>query len=360
MALQTFFQNYVNYNDVTKAITAIIVIIIFLLLRKIFADIILRIIRKFGNNTAIDLYNNIVESFDKPIKRLFIVLGIFIALEIFPESILTIGRKAVAIKLLRIVVIILVCQGLYNFSNYFFNIFGNISKKKGLDVDNKVLPFLTNILKFIIGALATVLVISELGYDITGLITGLGLGGLVFALAAQDTASNIFGGLVIIFDKPFTIGDWIETPSVEGVVMDVTLRSTRIRTFADSVSIMPNSILAKEAIVNWSRMGKRRISFTIGIMYSTPKEKIENCINKIRELLQTHDEIHQQTIFVYLNSLSGTSIDINLYFFTKTIVWGEYLDVKQDINLKILSILEEEEVSFALPNRNILIENKDK
>ncbi|MDD4000981.1 MAG: mechanosensitive ion channel family protein, partial [Bacilli bacterium] len=273
---------------------------------------------------------------------------------------LTASRKAIIIRLLRIIIIILVSQGIYNFSNYFFNVFGIIRKKQGLDVDNKVLPFLTNILKFIIVSIATVLVISELGYDITGLITGLGLGGLVFALAAQDTASNIFGGLVIIMDKPFTIGDWIQTPSVEGVVMDVTLRSTRVRTFADSVSIMPNSILAKEAIVNWSRMGKRRIDFTIGIMYSTPKEKIENCIKKIKNMLIDHDEVHKETIFVYLNSLSGTSIDINLYFFTNTIIWGEYLDVKQDINLKILSILEEEEVSFALPNRNILIDNKDK
>ena len=359
MTFETFLKNYVNYNDTTKIITALLVILFFLILRKVFAKLIINILERLGHKTAIDLYNKIVESFENPIKGLIIVVGFFIALEIFPDSILIVSKKEAIITLLRIVIIILISQGLYNSSNSFFILFGGAQKKLGIDVNNAVLPFLSNIVKFIIIALATVLVISELGYDITGLIAGLGLGGLVFALAAQDTASNIFGGLVIIMDKPFTIGDWIETPSVEGIVEDITLRSTRIRTFADSVSVMPNSILAKEAIVNWSRMGKRRINFNIGLMYSTPKDKIENCVNKIRDMLENHSEVHKEAILVFFDAFNDSSLNILLYFFTNTIDRKEYLEVKQDINYKIMAILEEEKVSFAFPSRSIYIQNNE-
>ncbi|MCG8484294.1 MAG: mechanosensitive ion channel family protein, partial [Clostridia bacterium] len=239
-------------------------------------------------------------------------------------------------------------------------LFNGLQKRLGFDFNNAIGPFISNILKFVIISLAFVLIISELGYDISGFIAGLGLSGLAFALAAQETASSIFGGIVILLDKPFAIGDWIQTPSVEGVVEDITLRSTRIRTFANAQSVMPNATLAKEPITNWSRMGKRRITFKIGVTYSTKREKIQTCIEQIREMLLKHEDVHKETVFVYFDEFNDSSLDIFLYFFTITTNWQQFLEVKEDINYRIMDILEKENVNFAFPSRSIYIEEKEK
>ena len=187
-----------------------------------------------------------------------------------------------------------------------------------------------------------------MGVSVQGLVAGLGLGGLAVSLAAKDLLANLFGGLAIVTEKHFTIGDWIETPTVEGTVEGITFRSTLVRTFDQALVTVPNSILANEAIKNWSKMGKRRITYHLGISPFTPREKIQRAVQRIREMLQNHPDIHPQTIFVYFERFGESSLDLFLYFFTKTTVWGEYLQV-EDCNLKILQILEEEGIELAFP-----------
>lgn len=135
------------------------------------------------------------------------------------------------------------------------------------------MTFLKKIVKVLIFTVSGIAILSETGTNVTTIITGIGLGGLTFALAAQDTAQNLFGGMVILFDRPFAVDDWISTPDIEGVVEDITFRSTRIRTFPNALVIVPNSSLVSSPITNWSRMNKRRASFSIGLTYDTPKEK---------------------------------------------------------------------------------------
>lgn len=185
-----------------------------------------------------------------------------------------------------------------------------------------------------------------------------GLGGLAFALAAQDSLSNLFGGMVIIVDKPFTVGDWISTPSVEGIVEDITFRSTKVRTFAQAIVTVPNSKLANEPITNWAAMGKRQITFHLKVAYSTPRAKLEKCVERIKTTLIEHPDVHKQTIFVVFDRYNDSSLDIFLYFFTITTVWQEFLMVKQDINFKIMRILEEEGVSMGLPTTNVHLESR--
>src|SRR5699024_2676243 len=162
------------------------------------------------------------------------------------------------------------------------------------------------------------------GYPVNGFVAGLGLGGLAFSLAAQDALANLFGGFVIITERPFTIDDWILTPSVEGTVEDITFRSTKVRTFAQALVTVPNSTLANEPITNWSKMGKRQIAFDLRVTYDSPVVKIKEVVKKIETLLKTHDGIHQETIFVKLNEFKENGADIMLYFFTKTTAWDEY------------------------------------
>jgi len=260
-------------------------------------------------------------------------------------------------KIFRSIIIVLAASGFYNLFDANSVILNRIQKLFDIELDRTLIPFLSKFVRLLVVIFTFTIVAQEWNYDINGLIAGLGLGGLAIALAAKDALANIFGGIVIIIDKPFKIGDWISTTNLEGTVEDVTFRSTKVRTFADSVVTVPNSTLANEAITNWSRMDKRRITFNLGVTYTTPKHKLEKCISRINDMLINHPDIHKETIFVHLDKFSESSLDIFLYFFTITTNWAEYLSVREDIHLKIMEILEEEGVNIAFPSKSIYIEN---
>jgi MscS family membrane protein len=205
-------------------------------------------------------------------------------------------------------------------------------------------------------ALTISIVAYEWGYNINGFVAGLGLGGLAIALAAKDTLSNLFGGLVIITETPFTIDDWIKTPSVEGTVEDINFRSTKIRTFEQAVVTVPNSTLANEPITNRSRMGKRRITFKLSLDIRTPKDKLLAVAADIRELLADHTEIDKETSLVHFYEFAPSSLDLLLYFFTKTTTYQEWLEVREDINTQILAILETQKVLLGVHSQKIYYE----
>jgi MscS family membrane protein len=203
------------------------------------------------------------------------------------------------------------------------------------------------------------MIAEEWGFNINGFIAGLGLGGLAFALAAKETVSNLFGGIVIVTEKPFTIGDWIKTPSVEGTVEDITFRSTKIRTFAQALVTVPNSTLANEPIINWSKMGKRQITFHLGVTYSTSREQLQTIARRIELMLIEHKEIHNDTIIVRFDRFNESSLDIYLYFFTNVTSFADYLSIKEDVNFRIMAILEEEGVNMAFPTRTLVVQSED-
>jgi len=331
------------------------IFLIFFLLRKIFTRKIFGILLRLTKNTKTQLDNYLVQAFEGSLKWFFTVLGIYLALMYLPLS----GETNFIItRIFRTALVVLVALGFYRMVGNYYVFAREISDLFHVNIDRILVPFLSKVVKFIIIVLALTVILQEWDYDINGFIAGLGLGGLAFALAAQQTLSNLFGGIVIITDKPFSIGDWILTPSVEGTVEDINFRSTKIRTFAQALVTMPNSTLANEPITNWSRMGKRRITFTLGVTYSTPREKLEKCIREVKDMLVQHPGIHPDTIFVHFDSFGDSSLNIYLYFFTHTTVWAEYMQVKEDINLKIMSIFEKEGVSFAFPSTSIYFENE--
>lgn len=334
---------------------ALIIFLLFLVLRRIFSRYISKLLLALTAKTKTSLDGLLVESFQKPIEMGFVFGGLYIALNYLG---LKLVQHFAFHAFFRSVVIILVAWGFINLVKD-YDVLNKELDKSNIKIDPILIPFLAQVGKTLILVITFLTVAQEWGYEMNTFLTGLGLGGLAFALAAQDAVANVFGGIVIITDKPFSIGDWIQTPSIEGTVEDITFRSTRIRTFADAVTTVPNSKLANESITNWSRMGKRRITFNLKVMYSTPREKLEKCIQKIRAMLSAHPEIDQEVIFVNLDQFNESSIDIFLYFFTKTTIWGRFLEVKEDVNLKIMEILEAEGVEVAFPARNLYIKTKE-
>lgn len=342
-----------NWENLKYAVIAFLIFFAFLILRKVFTRYIFGWLLKLSNSTTHTLDEKILIAFEKPISAIFILLGVYLALLYLP---LPMGMDLFLSRLFRSFLVIILAWGLYDLCGQHSLLSEELKEK--LNMDSMLIQFFSNIARFLILALAILVVAQEWGYDVNGFIAGLGLGGLAFALAAKDALANIFGGIVLIMEKPFIIGDWIATSSGEGVVEEISFRSTKIRSFSQALITIPNSILAGEAIINHSRMGKRRISFSLGLSYGTPVNILHICVERIKQMLINHPGIHPETILVNFDTFNESSLNIFIYCFTNTTNWAEYLEIKQDINLLIMKILEEEGVSIAFPTRSIYLENK--
>ncbi|RXI98584.1 mechanosensitive ion channel family protein [Anaerobacillus alkaliphilus] len=334
---------------------SVFIFVFFLLLRKLFTKYVFRLIIRMSKKSPTALFTNVFLAFEKPLRWFFVFLGLYLAINALPYEH---GFEARITQMYRTLIIVLITSGLYNLASTSSPIFEKVGKKLHLEVDKILIPVLSKLLRFLIVAISLSVIAQEWNFDINGFVAGLGLGGLALAFAAQEMIEDFFGGIIIMTEKPFTIGDWIKTKDVEGTVEEISFRSTRIRAFRQAVVTVPNSTLANTAILNWTKMGKRQITFHLGVTKSTSKAKLEAVIKEIELTLRSHPDIHQETIFVRFDGFNQNSLDIFLYFFTKTTVWGEYLGVKEDINLRILEILQKEGVTVAFPTRTLYVESK--
>jgi MscS family membrane protein len=222
-------------------------------------------------------------------------------------------------------------------------------------LDEQLVPIFRKSAKVFITVLAGLQVIDQMGADVKGLLAGLGLGGLAFALAARDSLANIFGSVVILADRPFRVGDWIEADGVEGTVEEIGFRSTRIRTFAKTLVTVPNSVVANWAVNNWSEMPIRRVKMTIGVSYEATPLQMDAAVEGIRGILGKHPLVHQDFYLVYFTDFGDSALEILLYYFTTTTVWAEYLQVRQEVNLSIMRLLDELGLEIAFPTRTVYL-----
>lgn len=350
--VMAFLGTGLNYETLKDLGISIGILLLFILFRNIFTKYVFQLILKLAGKTPTDFFTKIFLSFERPLGWGFIILGLYVAMDYFPfiEQ-----HNALFLKFLRSMVIVLITWGLFNLSSPTTGILISVNEKINNKIDLILLPFISRTIRVILIAISISIIGQEFDYDVNGLVAGLGLGGLAFALAAKEAVGNLIGGIVIVTEKPFSIGEWILTPSVEGTVEDINFRSTKIRTFSQALVTVPNSTLANEPITNWSRMGKRRINFHLGLNYQTSKEQIERVVMRIEHMLRTHEEIHPDTIMVAFDHYNDSSLDILMYFFTNTTVWAEHVKIKHDINLAIMGILEEEGVEVAFPSRTIYV-----
>ena len=223
------------------------------------------------------------------------------------------------------------------------------------------------------------------GANLTAVLSGLGIGGFAVALAAKDSLANFFGTLSILFSNVFSQGDWIEIDGKEGVVIEIGLRVTTLRTFDNALVAIPNAILANKYVKNWDkRTLGRRIKMTLGVKYDSSSDDIKRAVDEIRDMLDKHPDIATQntafkyetkkrskliskddalgvkkTLLVHLDSFSDSSINIMVYCFSKTTKWNEWLEVKEDVMHKMMEILEKNNLEFAFPSISIYNENQN-
>jgi len=216
--------------------------------------------------------------------------------------------------------------------------------------DDLVVPLVLRTLKVfvvVIGALAIAYEVAEDSFD--QVLAGLGLGGLAFALAAKDTIANLFGSVMIIADRPFEIGDWIQVNDIDGSVESVGIRSTRVRTFYNSVVTIPNSELTNAVIDNYGKRKYRRIKQTLGLTYDTTPEMIDAFCEGVRQLIEEHPYTRKDYYHVYLNEFSAYSLDVMLYCFVQTPEWGTELRERHRLFSDILRLADKLGVEFAFP-----------
>jgi len=337
-----------------RLLISLLIFLFIFIFRRLFLRIVFTYIRKITSKTKSDVDDRIVDIFEVPARFFMGVVALWAAIEYMrlPED-----AAGFINHVIRSLFAISFFWAAYRATDMFSGFLNKFAAKTETNIDDQLIPFVGKFLRVAVIVFGSMVIVREWGYDIAGLVAGLGLGGLAIALAAKDTVANLFGSLTILLDRPFAVGDWIETPSVEGTVEDVHLRSTRIRTFANALVSVPNSVIANDPITNWSRMKKRRIKYRLGVTYGTTHVQMEKCVRELKEMLDNHPDIHQDTVFVYFNDFADSALEIFMYFFTKTTVWQEYLRVRQDVNLKIMRIVEENGMSIAFPSRSVYMEN---
>ena len=236
----------------------------------------------------------------------------------------------------------------------------NIVLKKearGEEIDRTTADTIAKLLRISVIITALLVMVQTLGFSISGVLAFGGIGGIAMGFAAKDLLANFFGGLMIYMDRPFNVGDWIRSPDrdIEGTVENIGWRLTRIRTFDKRPLYVPNSVFATIAVENPSRMTNRRIKETIGIRYDDVG-KMEAIIDDVKKMLQKHEDIDaNQTLIVNFNEFASSSLDFFIYTFTKTTNWIRFHEVKQDVLLKVIGIVESHGAECAFPTSTVHI-----
>lgn len=333
------------------------IFVLFMFLKNIFTKYVIKILDNLFKTLKIKSARVILNAFEGPIKLLFVVIGAYILATVVNNS-MGWGFNLTIDKLVKCAIIVLIAMGLNNLTNNSDEYIERASTRYDIKVNVVLIPMLCKAIRFLILAFAIIQIAQIWGMDVNAFIAGLGISGVVVALAAKDYASNMMSGVIIFLDSPFNIGDWIRCKDIEGVVEEISFRSTRIRTFDKVLITVPNSVLVNDSILNFNKRETRRVTMDIGVTYDTSIEQLKVCVENIKEMLSQHEGVDNEMINVAFSTLNESSLDISLYFFINKTTYNEYMAVKEDINFKIMKILKDAHVEVAFPSRSIYIENK--
>ena len=272
----------------------------------------------------------------------------------FPVTVFTLYYRAV-----RVVAIVVAVVVAYRVADLLASVLERRAERTETRFDNLLVPLVRKSLKVFVAAIGLVLIADTIGQDITALLAGLGLGGLALALAAQDTVSNLFGSLTVLVDRPFQVGDWVVVGDVEGTVEEVGFRSTKIRTFYNSLITLPNSNLIKASVDNLGDRTYRRWMTTLAVTYDTPPETIDAFCEGVRELIRLHPYTRKDYFHVYLNDFGDASLNILLYMFFKTPDWATELRERHRLGVDILRLAADLGVEFAFPTQTVYLRKEE-
>jgi MscS family membrane protein len=336
-------------NTTAHYVIAVLIIIFAFLLRKAVTVFIFGFFRKLAARTKTTLDDQLFPALQDPVAALIVVTGIMSALKVLKLS--PTGDDALGYAMT-------VAYSLTLFW-LFLRAIGTIldhlqvvAKDRQLGIA-AFMPWIKKTLIAIVVIFGVLMIAQSLGADVKAFLAGLGIGGLAFALAAQDTIANVFGSIVVAIDQPFKIGEFVQIGSLKGTVEDIGLRSTKLRTPERTLIIIPNKSVASDPVTNYSRMPQRRVDLTIGLTYDTTPEQMEAILGDIRSILKDDPGVHQEFSAVNFLSYGASSLDIQIIYFTSDPAILKAFELREAINLKIMRAVLARGLSFAFPTQTV-------
>lgn len=337
-----------------QVLALFIILLSGLLIRKFAEFLLTKFADRLEKHTATEWDDLIVRSATKPIG-LFLMTGIYYVTYTNLQLGVTLNQylRYILVALVYSSVIWLVYRLIDVLENYLTRITSATESK----LDDQLVPLIRKTLKVFVVILGTIFILQNLDIDVASLLTGLGIGGLAFALAARDTLANFFGSITIFIDKPFQVGDWVVAGNIEGTVEEVGFRSTRIRTFYNSLVSVPNAKIADSAIDNLGLRQYRRMKMTLGLTYSTTAEQMQAFVDGVRAIVQANPHTRKDYYEIHFNSFGDFSLNVLVYIFFKVPNWSEELKERHNILLEILKMAEAIGVEFAFPTQTLHLDS---
>ena len=327
-----------------------------------------KILQKVGKKSLF-FQNYVVSRIEKPISMMSIALIWLVILNFMPPLWKSMGGIPLFLSKpiiggIQVLIKLVIGSGLVWVGHNMVDVLIELVSKRFMKEENEkanvkkhFLPFVSRFIKIVVLCFGTLLILQSLGINVVSLMAGLGLGGVAIALAAKDSASNILSYVNIMLDRPFSVGDWISFNDIEGTVMEVGMRSSKLKTFYDSVITIPNSVLTSTNIDNLGKRKARRTRVYLGVQYDTSPDKIEKFIEGIKKILIDSSAVKKDYFQVYFTEFGASELKIIMNFFLLVNSWENELQQKQSIFMAILKLAKELNVNFAFPTQTIHVES---
>ncbi len=298
----------------------------------------------------------LLKGFAKPTFITLRILGVLLGLLfLFP----TLLGTALTL-IIRIVIILFLTIGFWNSAEVSSLLLRGASSHFDIAESKTISSVLVKAYRALVAIFAIIILMGEFNFEITGLITSLGIAGLTISLAAQDSASNLFAGLLILIERPFNIGDWVNIDGTEGTVEDISFRSTKIRALDNSLYVLPNANVSATTINNGTNREKRMYRFTLGVTYDATRPQLEQLMADIEAMLKAHPHALADSVIVRLSGFGDSSIDLLVSCYLDTVDMPVFLAMQNELHLNIMDIMAANGASFAFPSTSVYIEKTEK
>ena len=338
---------------ISRYTLALLIIFLTIIILRNVVMVLLRRALHFSQQTNTNFDETIIKAFNPSLRIISTLIGIWLALTVLDfEDTFSKLISDVTVALMAVALF----WGFYRSTDSVILAMVAVARKNNQRIDPNIVRFSKQLAKALIVIVAFVIVMEQFGYNLNGLLAGLGIGGLAVALAAQEALSNLVGYFVIMGDAPFYVDDFIVTDSGSGTVEGVGFRSTRLRQLDQSLMFIPNGKLTAGSITNWTRLSKRRLDMNLGLTYDTKPDQLLSVVQIVRDMLDNHPRVIEDSVFVQFFSFNESSLDIRIICYINEPAWAEFHAIKEDIYIRIMKLLEERGIEIAFPTRTIIMQ----
>lgn len=336
-------------NTTTHYVVAALLLVLAFVLRRIVTIFIFGFFRRLAARTKTTLDDKLFPALESPVAALIVVTGAMSALKVLKLSVA--GDEALGYATTIAYSLVLFWLFLRAFDTVLDHL-QESARARQLSIA-AFMPWIKKTLIAIFVVFGVLMIAQSLGADVKAFLAGLGIGGLAFALAAQDTIANVFGSIVVAIDQPFKLGEFVQIGSLSGTVEDIGLRSTKLRTPQRTLIVIPNKSVASDAVTNFSRMPQRRVDLTIGLTYDTTPEQMEAILADFRAILKNEPGVHQEFVAANFTGYGASSLDIQIIYFAADPNFVKGLELREAINLRIMRAVLARGLAFAFPTQTV-------